>query len=83
VAARVEQLAQELVAREAQYTRAAGWPPRVRAWRAELLELLGDREGAARARRESVELWRAVAARTDIPPDVITEARAAAQAGAQ
>jgi eukaryotic-like serine/threonine-protein kinase len=75
VAARVEQLTGELAAREAQYARAPGWPPRVRAWKAELLESLGDRAGAARARRESVEMWRIVAARTDIPPDVIKEAK--------
>lgn len=80
IAARVVRLADEVGAREAQYARAAGWPPRVRDWLADFYTRLGDREAAGQARRDSLDLWTRVAARTDIPDDVIEEARAATRA---
>jgi hypothetical protein len=76
-ARRVEQLAAEVAAREAQYARAPGWPPRVRAWLADLHTQMGDLEAARTARRESTEMWRSVVERTDVPPDLLTEAREA------
>jgi tetratricopeptide (TPR) repeat protein len=79
LAARVEQLAADMDARAERYVRGPGWPPRVRAWHAELHALLGDAEAAATARRESLQMWRVLAARTDLPPDLLKEARAEAQ----
>jgi non-specific serine/threonine protein kinase/serine/threonine-protein kinase len=75
LAARLVTLGDEVGAREAQYARAAGWPPRVRGWLADFYTQLGDREAAARARAESLELWTRVAARSDLPDDLVQEAR--------
>lgn len=75
LARRAGLLADEVGERQEQYARAAGWPPRVKTWLAGLYETLGDREEAARARRESLEMWRAVAARADLPQDLMDEAR--------
>jgi tetratricopeptide (TPR) repeat protein len=77
VAARVEQLAEAVNRRADVYARAPGWPPRVRAWHAELLTVLGDEAGARKAREDARAMWQAVAARTDLPDDLLREARAA------
>jgi tetratricopeptide (TPR) repeat protein len=75
VAARVVTLGDEVGARESQYARAAGWPPRTRAWLAGVYERLGESDAAARLRAESLEQWSRVAARTDVPADLLEEAR--------
>jgi tetratricopeptide (TPR) repeat protein len=81
-ARRAEVLAAEVAARESQYQRAAGWPPRVQGWLAEVHARLGDAAAAARSRDASLALWRAVAARDSLPDDLLNEARAAiARAG--
>jgi tetratricopeptide (TPR) repeat protein/predicted Ser/Thr protein kinase len=72
-------LAEEVAAREAQYERAAGWPPRAQSWLAEVLVLAGDPEGARAARQRSRQLWTKVATRADLPEDLLREARKAAQ----
>ena len=79
LAARVEELAADMNARAERYARGPGWPPRVRAWHAELHALLGDADAAAAARRESLAMWRVLAARTDLPPDLLKEAKAEAE----
>jgi tetratricopeptide (TPR) repeat protein len=76
--ARVEQRA-DAVARSSEYARGPGWPPRVRAWHADLLQRMGDAAGAARAREESRAMWQELAARTDLVDDLLREAKAAAQ----
>jgi tetratricopeptide (TPR) repeat protein len=76
-----ERLAEEVAAREKQYQRAPGWPPRVQAWLADVYTRLGDPAAADKARTASVELWRAVAARDTLPDDLVQEARAAVAAG--
>jgi eukaryotic-like serine/threonine-protein kinase len=76
-AARAERLADEVSAREKQYQRAAGWPPRVQGWLAGVHERMGDPAAAERARTRSVELWRAVAERATLPEDLRDEARKA------
>lgn len=84
VAARAVTLADEVGARAAQYSRAPGWPPRVRAWLAELHTAMGDHEAARAAREKSLAMWKAVAVRTDLPVDLADEAKAAlARAGAE
>ncbi|MGE0814028.1 MAG: protein kinase [Vicinamibacterales bacterium] len=76
------QYADDVAAKSDQYARAPGWPARVRAWTSTLYGRLGDVDAARRAREKSVEMWRAVAARTDVPDDLIEEARRAlAEAG--
>ncbi|MGD9905740.1 MAG: protein kinase [Vicinamibacterales bacterium] len=77
LAARAEELAAVMAAREERYARGPGWPPRVRAWHAEFHVLVGDAEAAATARAESLAMWKALAARDDLPPDLLAEARAA------
>jgi hypothetical protein len=77
VAARSVSLADEVGARAADYSRAPGWPPRVRAWLAELHAAMGDREAARAAREESIAMWKAVAARDDLPADLADEANRA------
>jgi hypothetical protein len=81
LATEIEQLADEVAAREDVYARAAGWPPRVGAWLAELYTVLGDEGAAARAREESRRKWTAVAARAELPPDLTAEANAALSGG--
>ncbi len=76
VAARALAVADDVGARGAQYSRAAGWPPRVRAWLADLHESIGDQPSALEAREASHVMWQAVAVRGDLPPDLIDEARA-------
>jgi eukaryotic-like serine/threonine-protein kinase len=80
-ARRAERLADEVAARESQYQRAAGWPPRVQGWLAEFHERMGDPAAAERAQSRSVALWRAVAARDTLPDDLLQEARTAVAAG--
>lgn len=75
LARRAARLAGEVADRQEQYSRAAGWPPRVKTWLAGLHQTLGDRREAARARQESLEMWSAVASRSDLPQDLIGEAR--------
>ncbi|MEZ5291105.1 MAG: serine/threonine-protein kinase [Vicinamibacterales bacterium] len=83
-ARQAEQFAADVAAKADQYARAPGWPPRVRAWTSTLYGRLGDVDAARRAREESVEMWRAVAARTDVPADLVEEARRAlADAGGE
>ncbi len=77
---RIEHLAAEVAALEAQYSRAAGWPPRVKAWSADVFDILGERSSAGEARRESARMWSQVAARSGLPQDLIDEARKAAAA---
>ena len=77
VDAEIEELADEVATREDVYARAAGWPPRVRAWLAELYTMVGDEGAAARAREESRRMWTAVAGRADLPADLTAEANAA------
>lgn len=77
VAQRAVALADEVGERASQYARAPGWPPRARAWSAEIYEALGDRAAAEKARQESLGMWQEVAAREDLPPDLIAEAQAA------
>jgi tetratricopeptide (TPR) repeat protein len=77
VAQRAVALADEVGERASQYARAPGWPPRARAWLAEIYETLGDRAAAEKARQESLALWQEVAARDDLPPDLTAEARVA------
>ena len=72
---------EEVAAREKQYQRAPGWPPRVQAWLADVYSRMDDVAAADRARAASVELWRAVAARDTLPDDLVQEARAAVAAG--
>jgi serine/threonine protein kinase/tetratricopeptide (TPR) repeat protein len=71
---RLEQLGSEVAAKESQYARAPGWPPRIREWLAEIYEALGDEDRAQTARRESLEMWRALSRRTDLPEDLMSEA---------
>jgi serine/threonine protein kinase/tetratricopeptide (TPR) repeat protein len=78
MAKKVEDVAKELGARESLYARAAGWPPRVLGWKARLCEMLDDERCAAMARQQSVEMWRSVASRADLPMDLVKEARAEA-----
>ncbi|MEZ5421452.1 MAG: hypothetical protein R2708_29505, partial [Vicinamibacterales bacterium] len=76
------QFAADVASKTDQYARAPGWPPRVRTWASTVYARLGEADAARRAREESVEMWRAVAARTDVPGDLIDEARQAlAEAG--
>ncbi|MEZ5289703.1 MAG: serine/threonine-protein kinase [Vicinamibacterales bacterium] len=82
LAADVVQLSDEVGASEASYARAAGWPPRVRGWLAGFHHALGDEAAAARARRDSLRMWAEVASRSDVPEDVVAEARAAIAAQA-
>ncbi len=82
VAERAVTLADDVASRAAQYTRAPGWPPRVRAWAADVYDTLGDSEAAAKARSESLAQWQTIAARDDLPADLIDEARAALSADA-
>lgn len=77
---RIERLANEVAALESQYSRAAGWPPRTKAWSADVFDRLGDRAAATEARKESAQMWSRVAARKDIPQDLADEARQAAAA---
>lgn len=70
-------LADAVAAREDVYTRAAGWPPRVRAWLAEFHSAFGDRAAATRANAESRQRWAALATRADLPRDLIDEAKTA------
>jgi serine/threonine protein kinase len=72
---RLEQLGREVAAMEAQYARAPGWPPRIRGWVVEVYEALGDTDHAKAARQESLEMWRALGARTDLPEDLVSELR--------
>jgi hypothetical protein len=81
LASRVVRPADEPAAREKQYSRAPGWPPRVQGWLAELYELMGDRKAAEAAGQESRKLWKAVARRADLPEDLLHEARRAMAAG--
>jgi tetratricopeptide (TPR) repeat protein len=74
-ARRLEQLAAELDASEEQYARGPGWPPRVRSWLVKVYEALGDSARADAARQESLAMWKAIGTRTDLPQDVIDEAR--------
>jgi len=83
VAVRVEALAAAVAARADTYARAPGWPPRVRAWLAALHEQLGNAEAARVARHESLAMWRAVAARADVPADLTMEARQAIEPGSR
>ena len=76
--ARVEARA-AAVARAPVYARGPGWPPRVRAWHADLLRRMGDADGAARAAAEARAMWQALAARTDLVDDLLREARTASQ----
>jgi serine/threonine protein kinase/tetratricopeptide (TPR) repeat protein len=78
-ARRVVAVADEVGAAAKVYARAPGWPPRVRDWHARLLDELGDTAGARAARLESTAMWTAVATRTDLPADVVSEAKAALQ----
>ena len=80
--ARVEALA-DAVGRSPAYARGPGWPPRVRAWHADLLRRMGDAEGAARAADEARAMWQALAARTDLVDDLLREANAAADVTGQ
>lgn len=75
LARRVVQVADELAARAQDYARAPGWPARVQRWLAEFYDLISDGKAAAEARRESRRLWNAVAARGDLPEDLLAEAR--------
>ncbi len=79
--AHVAALADAMLARADIYARAPGWPPRARGWLADLHARLGDTEAARQARAESREMWRAVAARADLPDDLLKEARAQAVDG--
>ena len=79
VAARVEALAAAVAARADTYARGPGWPPRVRAWRAELLTRLGDVAAARTAEAESLAMWQALVNRQDLPADVVQEATEAVQ----
>ena len=79
VARRAVAVADELAALEKRYARGPGWPPRVRGWLATLHESLGDQAAARRARAESRDLWKKLATRTDLPPDLRNEAARAAQ----
>jgi eukaryotic-like serine/threonine-protein kinase len=54
--------------------RAASWPPRVRDWFA---PLLSDKSSADQMKRESRQMWREFAKRTDLPRDLTKEAEAA------
>ncbi len=76
-AARAITLADEVGARASQYSRAPGWPPRVRAWLADLLATMGDHEAARAAREQSLSMWKGLAARDDLPADLANEAKAA------
>lgn len=76
-AERAVTLADEVGARAADYARAPGWPPRVRGWLAEFETSLGDLNAARAARSESLALWTPLAERTDLPVDVVDEAKAA------
>ena len=80
--ARVEALA-DAVGRSPAYARGPGWPPRVRAWHADLLRRMGDTEGAGRAAAEARTMWQALAARTDLVDDLLREAKAAADVTGQ
>lgn len=83
LARRIESLALEVAGFESQYSRAAGWPPRAKAWSAEIFDLLGDRASASAARQASIELWKKVAARGELPRDLLEEAsKAVASSGA-
>lgn len=77
VAGRAVTLADEVGERASQYSRAPGWPPRVRAWLADLLTTMGDHEAARTAREQSLAMWKAVAGRSDLPADLTGEAKAA------
>ena len=70
-------LADEVGAKAAEYARAPGWPPRVRGWLAEFEASLGNEQAARTARSESLALWAPLASRTDLPADVVDEARTA------
>lgn len=70
-------LADEVAALGTQYARAAGWPPRARAWLADLYVTLGDSGAADAMRAESRRMWTVLVTRTDLPPDIPEEARAA------
>lgn len=72
-----ERFAADVAARGDQYARAAGWPPRVRAWASTVYEGLGDADAARRAHAEGVAMWRAVLALSDVPRDLLDEARTA------
>jgi serine/threonine protein kinase/tetratricopeptide (TPR) repeat protein len=77
LAQRAVALADEVASSAEQYSRAPGWPPRVRAWLADLHESTGERDSAQAARSESRAMWTAVAAREDLPPDLMDEAKKA------
>lgn len=70
-------LADRVAGRSGASTRAHGWPARARAWVADVHDLLGDGPAAAQARTESRTVWQALAARGDLSPDVLAEARQA------
>lgn len=57
------------------YLRGPRFAARVQGWLADLYAQLGDRASGEAARAESLRLWRQLAARTDMPKDVLTEAR--------
>jgi serine/threonine protein kinase len=80
LASRLMHLGQEVAASEAQYARAPGWPPRVHGWLVEVYEALGDAARAQAARKESLDLWRALGRRTDLPEDLMREVQLFASA---
>lgn len=77
LATEVVALADEVAGRQSVYARAAGWPPRVQHWLAEFHAAIGDAEAATRARGDARRMWTAVAARADLPADLVFEARQA------
>lgn len=77
VANRAERFAREIAAMEDRYARGPGWPPRYLGWKAALYDSLGDKQAAAIARQESARLWHALAARKNLLPDLLEEARKA------
>jgi len=58
------------------YLRGPRLAARVQGWLADLYAQLGDRASGDAARAESVRLRRQLSARTDMPKDVLAEARA-------
>lgn len=82
-ARRAVTLADEVGARSAEYARGPGWPPRVRGWLADFEASLGDQQAASAARSASLALWAPLATRTDLPGDVVDEAKAALASGSR
>lgn len=77
-----QQLASEASTPGNTSTAAAGWPARTLDWTAEVHEILGNKAAAESARAQAGEMWRQLAARTDLPPGMLREAKSAAVATA-